>query len=92
MHRDSNVAVRLFASSAAGGFHRVNSVNPGMVETEGTNSSGITEGEMRRQTEASTPLSCIGQPQDIAPVVVFLASADSGWITGEAVYVSGGLR
>jgi 3-oxoacyl-[acyl-carrier protein] reductase len=71
---------------------RVNSVNPGMVETEGTTSAGITESEMRTQTEASTPLGRIGQPQDIAPVVLFLASPDSGWITGESLFVSGGVR
>lgn len=71
---------------------RVNSVNPGMVETEGTAAAGITESDMRRQTEVSTPLGRIGQPQDIAPVVVFLASPDSGWITGEALFVSGGVR
>jgi 3-oxoacyl-[acyl-carrier protein] reductase len=71
---------------------RVNSVNPGMVETEGTTAAGITESEMRTQTEASTPLGRIGQPQDIAPVVLFLASPDSGWITGESLFVSGGIR
>lgn len=71
---------------------RVNSVNPGMVETEGTHTAGIMGSDMRTQTEASTPLGRIGQVQDIAPVVVFLASSDSGWITGEALYVSGGVR
>jgi 3-oxoacyl-[acyl-carrier protein] reductase len=69
---------------------RVNCVNPGMVETEGTNSAGITESEFRKQIEAQTPLGRIGQPPDIAPVVVFYASADSGWITGETTRVSGG--
>ncbi len=71
---------------------RVNSVNPGMVETEGTQSSGITESDFRKQLESQTPLGRIGQPQDIAPAVVFLASADSGWLTGESLYISGGLR
>src|SRR2546425_6608633 len=71
---------------------RVNAINPGMVETEGTHSAGITEGDFRKQTEAQTPLGRIGQPQDIAPAVVFLASSDSAWITGETLYVSGGLR
>jgi len=71
---------------------RVNSINPGMVETEGTHSAGITESEFRKKTEESTPLGCIGQPQDIAPAVVFLASPDSSWITGETLYVTGGLR
>jgi 3-oxoacyl-[acyl-carrier protein] reductase len=71
---------------------RVNSVNPGMVETEGTHTLGIVESEFRSQTELQTPLGRIGQPEDIAPVVAFLASDDAGWITGEALFVSGGLR
>jgi 3-oxoacyl-[acyl-carrier protein] reductase len=71
---------------------RVNAINPGMVETEGTHSAGITDSEMRKQTEAQTPLGRIGQPQDIAPAAVFLASSDSGWITGETLYISGGMR
>jgi 3-oxoacyl-[acyl-carrier protein] reductase len=71
---------------------RVNSINPGMVETEGTHSAGITESDFRKQVEATTPLGRIGQPQDIAPLAVFLASADSDWITGESFYVSGGMR
>ena len=71
---------------------RVNSINPGMVETEGTHSAGITESDMRTQTEAQTPLGRIGQPRDIAPAVAFLASDDAAWITGETWYISGGLR
>lgn len=71
---------------------RVNSINPGMVETEGTQTAGIAESEGRKQIEAQTPLGRIGQPQDIAPAVVFLASSDSGWITGETLYITGGLR
>lgn len=71
---------------------RVNSVNPGMVETEGVHSAGIAESDFRKQVEAQTPLGRIGQPQDIAPAVVFLASPDAGWITGETLYVSGGNR
>jgi len=71
---------------------RVNSINPGMVETEGVRSAGITESDFRKQVEAQTPLGRIGQPQDIAPAAVFLASNDSAWITGETLYVSGGLR
>lgn len=69
---------------------RVNSVNPGMVETEGLHSAGMTEGDFRKAVEASTPLGRIGQPQDIAPAVVFLASPGSFWITGETLYISGG--
>ena len=71
---------------------RVNSINPGMVETEGTHAAGITESDFRKQTEAHTPLGRIGQPRDIAPAAVFLASSDAGWITGETLYISGGLR
>lgn len=71
---------------------RVNSLNPGMVETEGVHAAGIAESDMRKQTEATTPLGRIGQPQDIATVAVFLASDDSKWITGETLFVSGGLR
>src|SRR5216117_2159527 len=71
---------------------RVNAVRPGMVETEGTHSAGIAESDMRRQVEAQTPLGRIGQPQDIASTVVFLASSDSSWITGETFVISGGYR
>jgi len=71
---------------------RVNSVNPGMVETEGTHSAGIIASDFRKHTEATTPLGRIGQPEDIAPAVAFLASSDSAWITGESLYITGGLR
>jgi 3-oxoacyl-[acyl-carrier protein] reductase len=73
---------------------RVNSVNPGMVETEGTTTAGFTDKEngFRKQIEATTPLGRIGQPDDIAPVVSFLASDEAKWVTGEALYVSGGNR
>jgi 3-oxoacyl-[acyl-carrier protein] reductase len=65
-----------------------------MVETEGTTSAGISvaESEFRRQTVKQTPLGRIGQPEDIAPAVVFLASAESSWLTGESLYISGGFR
>lgn len=71
---------------------RVNAVNPGMVETEGAHSAGITESDFRKQIEAQTPLGRIGKPEDIAAAVVFLASPDSAWTTGETLYISGGLR
>ena len=71
---------------------RVNSINPGMVGTEGVHAAGIADSDFRKQIESQTPLGRIGQPQDIAPAAVFLASADSGWITGETLYISGGLR
>jgi len=71
---------------------RVNAIRPGMVETEGTHSAGIAESDMRKQVEAQTPLGRIGQPRDIASAVVFLASSDSSWITGETFVISGGYR
>jgi 3-oxoacyl-[acyl-carrier protein] reductase len=71
---------------------RVNSINPGMVETEGLRGSGIAESDFRKATEAQTPLGRIGQPEDIAPAAVFFASSDSSWITGETLTISGGLR
>jgi 3-oxoacyl-[acyl-carrier protein] reductase len=71
---------------------RVNAINPGMVETEGLHSVGFAEGEFRTQIESQTPLGRIGQVQDIAPAAVFLASDDAAWITGEALYIAGGLR
>jgi len=71
---------------------RVNAIRPGMVETEGTHSAGIAESDMRKQVEAQTPLGRIGQPRDIAGAVVFLASSDSSWITGETFVISGGYR
>jgi len=71
---------------------RVNSINPGMVETEGLHGSGIAASDFRKATEAQTPLGRIGQPEDIAPAAVFLASSDSSWITGETLTISGGLR
>jgi 3-oxoacyl-[acyl-carrier protein] reductase len=69
---------------------RVNAINPGMVETEGFQASGIGESDFRKQVEAETPLGRIGRPQDIAPAAVFLASDESGWITGETLLMAGG--
>jgi 3-oxoacyl-[acyl-carrier protein] reductase len=65
-----------------------------MVETEGTASAGLTadESDFRKQFESQAPLGRIGQPRDIAPAVVFLASSDSSWITGETFYIAGGFR
>lgn len=71
---------------------RVNAVNPGMVETEGVQAIGIHEGDFRKTVEAQTPLGRIGKPVDIAPAVVFLASNDAGWITGETLHIAGGYR
>ena len=69
---------------------RINSINPGMVETEGVEKFASLE--ERQHFGSITPLGRIGKPEDIAPAAVFLASADSAWITGETLYISGGLR
>jgi len=71
---------------------RVNCVNPGMVETEGVHSAGLDEGDFRGEIEKNTPLGRIGQPIDIAPAVVFLASDEAAWITGETLFISGGYK
>ncbi len=71
---------------------RVNSINPGMVETEGVHTAGFIGSDFEKGAVAQTPLGRIAQPNDIAPLAVFLASADSGWLTGETILASGGLR
>jgi 3-oxoacyl-[acyl-carrier protein] reductase len=71
---------------------RVNSINPGMVVTEGVVSGGYDQGDFRKSLESQTPLGRIGQTEDVAPAAVFLASADSVWITGEILRIAGGLR
>jgi 3-oxoacyl-[acyl-carrier protein] reductase len=71
---------------------RVNSINPGMVVTEGAVAGGYTEGDMRKMFESQTPLGRIGQTDDIGPAAVFFASDDSKWITGETLLIAGGLR
>ncbi|MEG9434587.1 glucose 1-dehydrogenase [Edaphobacter sp. HDX4] len=71
---------------------RVNSINPGMIETEGTHSAGFIGSDFQTTFEAQTPLGRIGQVSDITPLAVFLASSDSGWLTGETLVASGGLR
>jgi 3-oxoacyl-[acyl-carrier protein] reductase len=71
---------------------RVNSINPGMVITEGVVSAGFDKGDFRQMFESQTPLGRIGQTDDIAPAAVFFASDDSKWITGETLVIAGGLR
>jgi 3-oxoacyl-[acyl-carrier protein] reductase len=71
---------------------RVNSVNPGGVETEGTHAAGMMGSDMEKQLTAMTPLGRFGQPDDVARVVTFLASEDAGWVTGELILAAGGLR
>jgi len=69
---------------------RVNSLNPGMVETEGLHTAGVAEGEFRKRVESLTPLGRIAQPDDIARAAVFFASDDAGWVTGQTLIVAGG--
>jgi 3-oxoacyl-[acyl-carrier protein] reductase len=71
---------------------RVNSINPGGVETEGFHAGGFSGTDFEKQMVAQTPLGRMGQPRDIAPAAVFLASSDAAWITGETLRVAGGLR
>jgi 3-oxoacyl-[acyl-carrier protein] reductase len=70
---------------------RVNSINPGGTETEGAHAVGVMGSEFEKYIIAKTPLGRFGQPEDIAPVAVFLSSEASRWITGEILLVSGGM-
>ena len=71
---------------------RVNSINPGPVRTEGTDSAGLTESDFVQSAVRQTPLGRIGQVGDIASIAVFLASDESAWLTGEVILGTGGLR
>ena len=71
---------------------RVNSLNPGMVETEGVHSAGFIGTDFQKKAEADTPLGRIGQPQDIATIAAFLASDDSYWVSGQTINAAGGAR
>jgi 3-oxoacyl-[acyl-carrier protein] reductase len=71
---------------------RVNSLNPGMVETEGVHAAGIAESDFRKAVESQTPLGRIAQPDDIAKAAVFFASDDAGWVTGQTLILAGGMR
>jgi 3-oxoacyl-[acyl-carrier protein] reductase len=71
---------------------RVNAIAPGGVETEGVHRIGMIGSDLEKQMVAETPLGRLGQPDDIARVAVFLASDDSGWLTGERITASGGFR
>jgi 3-oxoacyl-[acyl-carrier protein] reductase len=71
---------------------RVNALNPGMVETEGTHSAGFIGSDFEKEHINQVPLGRIGQPEDIAKVAVFLASDESGWLTGEQLLAGGGAR
>jgi len=71
---------------------RVNSLNPGMVETEGLHTAGIAESDFRKTLESQTPLGRIAQPEDIARAAVFFASDEAGWVTGQTLILAGGQR
>jgi 3-oxoacyl-[acyl-carrier protein] reductase len=83
---------RVLANELAGRKIRVNTIAPGGVETEGTHSAGVIGSDFEKQMVAGTPLGRLGQPDDIAQVAVFLASEDSGWLTGERITAAGGFR
>ena len=71
---------------------RVNAINPGVVNTEGTHAAGIAGSDFETMAVSQTPLGRVGQPDDIGSIAVFLASDDSGWLTGERLVASGGMR
>lgn len=82
----------VLAKELGGRKIRVNSINPGMVETEGTHTAGFIGSDFEAEITRTAPLGRIGQPGDIADVAVFLASEDSRWLTGEILLASGGVR
>jgi 3-oxoacyl-[acyl-carrier protein] reductase len=71
---------------------RVNSINPGMIETEGAVSAGFIGSDFEKTLAAQTPFGRIGRPEEIADIALFLATKESRWLTGETLIVSGGLR
>ena len=71
---------------------RVNSLNPGMVVTEGVHAAGFIGSDFQKESMQRTPLGRIGQPQDIASIAAFLASDDSSWVTGQTIQAAGGSR
>lgn len=86
-------AITLALAAELGPRHiRVNAINPGLVNTEGTRTLGLVESEGTKQLTSQTPLGRMGQPDDIAPVAAFLASDNARWVTGQLIKVSGGLR
>jgi 3-oxoacyl-[acyl-carrier protein] reductase len=83
---------RVLSNELAGRKIRVNTIAPGGVETEGTHTAGVIGSDLEKQMVANTPLGRLGQPDDIARVALFLASDDSGWVTGERITAAGGHR
>jgi 3-oxoacyl-[acyl-carrier protein] reductase len=71
---------------------RVNSINPGMIETEGLHAAGLVGSDFQKMVVTQAPLGRVGRPDDIAPTAVYLASSDSKYMTGERLLVAGGLR
>jgi 3-oxoacyl-[acyl-carrier protein] reductase len=87
-----NAITRSLAQELGPRKSRVNAVSPGVIETEGLHAAGISGSDFQRQVVAQTPLGRIGRPEDIAPAVGVLVSAESASIAGEVLYISGGLR
>ncbi len=83
---------RVLASELGPRNIRVNAINPGGVDTEGAQTAGIVGSDFEKAMAAQTPFGRLGKPSDIAPLAVFLASDDAGWVTGELVRASGGMR
>jgi 3-oxoacyl-[acyl-carrier protein] reductase len=83
---------RILAKELGSKNIRVNSINPGLIETEGSHNSGVMNGDAEKWHISETPLGRVGKPEDIAKVAVFLASEDSYWIHGETIAVAGGQR
>jgi 3-oxoacyl-[acyl-carrier protein] reductase len=83
---------RVLASELGARKIRVNAVNPGVVITEGTHTAGVAGGDLEKQYIAMTALGRVGKPDDIAQVVLFLATPASGWLTGETLFATGGVR
>jgi 3-oxoacyl-[acyl-carrier protein] reductase len=87
-----DAVTRVLAKELGSKKIRVNSINPGGVETEGFHTAGFAGSDFEKAMVAQTPLGRLGQPDDIAPIAVFLASDESRWLTGETLLASGGMR
>ena len=85
----NNITISLSKELAARKI-RVNSLNPGLVETEGTHAVGVLEGDFKEMVIRTTPLGRIGQPDDIGPIAVFLSSDNARWVTGQMIIAAGG--
>ncbi len=87
-----NTITRVLAKELGGRKIRVNCISPGLVETEGTHAHAIIGSDFEKLITAQKPRGRIGQPQDVAKIAVFLASEDAGWVSGEVILASGGMR